>query len=404
MNKFYTLAILFFICLSTYAQAPNAISYQAVVRDGSNELVASTTVGLQISILQGTTSGASVYTETHSIATNVNGLFSVEIAQGNLINGDFNAIDWSNGPYYILTEIDPQGGSNYSITGTSQLLSVPYAIYANTAENVINDAVEDDDADPTNELQNLSEVLELGNDANASSLLNVGGLSVGSAGLSPSAAIEINSTTGAMLLSRMTSQERDALTAVEGMMIFNTEDRKFQGYLGEASSSWSILHNNDNDISSSISVGTDSSGTPNLAGQSFVPPSDGVMQSLVVNVNRASSDLAKCQVYVGEGYGGTLLGEVDVVLNTAGDFTIDLSSQNINLTAGQSYTLKLSSTAPFSTCPILFFMTSDPFGGQNATYPDGTFYDFQGNPDSNIDLWFEIYGGQTLPGGWVDLN
>lgn len=404
MKKIYTLAILLFISLYTYAQAPNQFSYQAVVRDSSNELVSSSTVGLQISILQGTISGSSVYSETHTPQTNANGLFSVEISKGNVTNGDFSTIDWSNGPYFILTEIDPQGGSNYSITGATQLMSVPYALYANTAENVINDAVEDDDANPTNEIQNLSEVLGTGNDANQSNLLNIGGVSVGSPSLSPSTAIEINSTSSAILLSRMTTQERNALTPAEGMIIYNTEESKFQGYSGASSTSqWSILHNNNNDINSSISVGVDSNGTPSLAGQSFVPPSDGVLQSLVVNVNRDSTDPVKCEVYEGQGYSGTLLGEVDFVLNATGEFTIDLSSQTINLTAGQSYTLKLSSTGPFSTSPILFFMVNDIGGGTNATYPDGTFYDFQGTSNPNADLWFEIYGDQSSS-GWVDLN
>ena len=118
-----------------YAQAPQKMSYQAVVRDASNTLVASSTIGLRISLLQGDPSGTAVYVETQSPLSNENGLVSIEIGMGNVTNGNFSAIDWANGPYFLKTEIDPNGGSSYSIEGVSQLLSVPYALYAEKAGN-----------------------------------------------------------------------------------------------------------------------------------------------------------------------------------------------------------------------------------------------------------------------------
>lgn len=111
------------------AQTPEKMSYQAVIRDSSNELVTNTQVGMQISILQGTANGSAVYAETQTPTTNINGLVSVEVGAGTT-SGDFTNIDWSAGPYFIKTETDPTGGSTYSITGTSQLMSVPYALYA----------------------------------------------------------------------------------------------------------------------------------------------------------------------------------------------------------------------------------------------------------------------------------
>lgn len=119
----------------TFAQAPEKMSYQAVVRDGGDNLVSSTTVGMRISILQGSATGIAVYVETQTPTSNANGLVSVEIGLGTVVSGTFSAIDWANGPYFIKTETDPNGGSSYSITGTSQLLSVPYAFYAKYAEN-----------------------------------------------------------------------------------------------------------------------------------------------------------------------------------------------------------------------------------------------------------------------------
>jgi hypothetical protein len=115
---------------ASLAQAPNKMSYQAVVRNASNALIANQQVGMRISIIQGSIFGASVYVETQTVSTNANGLASLEIGSGNPIFGSFSNISWENGPYYIKTEIDPSGGVNYSIIGTTQLLSVPYALYA----------------------------------------------------------------------------------------------------------------------------------------------------------------------------------------------------------------------------------------------------------------------------------
>ena len=151
------LLLTFCLSLSTaFAQSPEKMSYQAVVRDASNTLVTSTNVGMQVSILQGSVVGAPVYTEIHTVATNLNGLVSLEIGTGTIISGNFAAINWTNGPYFIKTETDPTGGTNYTITGINQLLSVPYALHAKTADNAINDLVDDADSDSSNELQTLS--------------------------------------------------------------------------------------------------------------------------------------------------------------------------------------------------------------------------------------------------------
>ncbi len=113
------------------AQAPEKFSYQAVVRDASNNLVVNQTVGLQITIRQGMPGGTEVYQETHMGMTNANGLVSLEIGGGmSTMVGLFEDIDWGDGPYFLQTEVDPAGGTDYTIMGTSQLLSVPYALYA----------------------------------------------------------------------------------------------------------------------------------------------------------------------------------------------------------------------------------------------------------------------------------
>lgn len=126
MRKLLSIIATIFLFATVYAQSPQKMSYQAVIRNGSNALVISHVVGMKISILQGSLSGTPVYTETQTPTTNANGLVSIEIGGGT----GFDAINWANGSYYIQTETDPTGGTNYSISGASQLLSVPYALYA----------------------------------------------------------------------------------------------------------------------------------------------------------------------------------------------------------------------------------------------------------------------------------
>ncbi|MFN4972501.1 MAG: tail fiber domain-containing protein [Bacteroidota bacterium] len=135
MKKLSAICAALFITAGVMAQAPNKMSYQAVIRNNSNALVSNQSVGMRISIVQGSIFGASVYVETHTPTTNANGLVSIEIGNGTVVFGNLSTINWSNGPYFIKTETDPNAGTNYSITGTSQLLSVPYALYAATAGN-----------------------------------------------------------------------------------------------------------------------------------------------------------------------------------------------------------------------------------------------------------------------------
>jgi len=156
MKKLYTLLTAVTLTASAFAQVPEKLSYQAVVRDAGNALVTTTGVGMQISILQGSASGTAVYVETQTPNTNINGLVSIEIGSGTLVSGMFNTIDWSNGPYFIKTETDPTGGTIYTITGTSQLMSVPYALHANTADSIIGGvSFTEVDGSVTNEIQDL---------------------------------------------------------------------------------------------------------------------------------------------------------------------------------------------------------------------------------------------------------
>jgi len=167
MKKGFIIMLLSMLTLSLLAQSPQKMSYQAVLRDADSNIVVEQQVGMQISILQYTIIGTAVYVETQTPTSNENGLISIEIGTGVTIH-DFSLIDWSDGPYFIKTEVDLLGGESYTIIGTSQLLSVPYALYAETAGNM-----SDYDTDETNELQDLSQVLSENNDANTTQIKNL---------------------------------------------------------------------------------------------------------------------------------------------------------------------------------------------------------------------------------------
>ena len=133
MKKIYSILAGLLLTASVFAQAPQKMSYQAVIRNSSNALITSTPVGMQISVLQGSSTGTAVYVEMQTPSTNANGLVSVEIGGGTVVSGNFSTINWANGPYFIKTETDPTGGTAYTITGTNELMSVPYALNAANA-------------------------------------------------------------------------------------------------------------------------------------------------------------------------------------------------------------------------------------------------------------------------------
>jgi uncharacterized protein (TIGR02145 family) len=149
MKKFLTFSTAVLLMASVFAQSPEKMSYQAVIRDASDNLITDTQIGMQISILQGSASGTAVYVETQVPTTNANGLVSLEIGAGTVESGDFATIDWANGPYFIKTETAVEAPlTTYTITGTSQLLSVPYALHAKTAESVTGGITETDPSVP----------------------------------------------------------------------------------------------------------------------------------------------------------------------------------------------------------------------------------------------------------------
>ncbi len=137
-----------------FAQSPEAFKYQAVVRDANYAPIASKAVKVRLSILAGSDIGPIVYQEVHSVTTSSIGLVSLNVGEGTVISGVFANIAWESDKYFILVEVDQLGGTNYQPLGSSQLLSVPYAMFSKVAGTALDK--DDADADPINELQDLS--------------------------------------------------------------------------------------------------------------------------------------------------------------------------------------------------------------------------------------------------------
>lgn len=173
------------ISLSGQAQAPDIFKYQAIARDSTGQILKQQQVGLRVCLLKSSHTGEAVYCERHDVITNEFGLLNIGIGNGTVEHGNMGSIDWGGDDYFVRIEMDEEGGTDYQLMGVAQLLSVPYALYAENVNNlvipdtsatnelqslayskdtlfivpgnyvVLQDNVEDADADPTNELQTL---------------------------------------------------------------------------------------------------------------------------------------------------------------------------------------------------------------------------------------------------------
>lgn len=132
MKKCLSALVAVLMSVVAMAQAPQKMTYQAVVRDNNGQLVSNGNVGVRITIVRGSETGAEVYSQTETVRTNDNGLFTTMIG-----GTGFDAIDWGNGPYYLKSEVDPDGGTNYILITTQQMVSVPYALHAGTVDNIV---------------------------------------------------------------------------------------------------------------------------------------------------------------------------------------------------------------------------------------------------------------------------
>jgi uncharacterized protein (TIGR02145 family) len=237
-------------------------------------------VGMRISILQGSTTGTAVYVETHSPTTNANGLVSIEIGGGTVVSGSFSAINWANGPYYVKTETDPAGGTNYSITGTQQLLSVPYALYAERT------------GDTTMWKKN-------GN----SLYYNDGKVGIGTTNLNSTAKVEISSTTQGILPPRLTTAQMNAINSPAiGLTVYNTINNSLCFYDGAF---WRCLDNSCGTISyggrnyKTVIIGSQCWLKENLNIGITINNSTNQTNNSIIEKYCYNNDTTKCDVYGG---------------------------------------------------------------------------------------------------------
>jgi hypothetical protein len=130
-----TLSIFLFTANVAVAQAPQGIPYQAAARNSSGAILASTAISVRFTIRDSIATGAIKYRETHSVTTSAQGMFSVNVGQGTVVSGTFAGINWATNAKFMQMEMDPAGGSSYIDMGTSQMMSVPYAKYAERSGN-----------------------------------------------------------------------------------------------------------------------------------------------------------------------------------------------------------------------------------------------------------------------------
>jgi len=137
-----------------FAQAPQTFSYQTVVRDNNWQVLANQSIGVKVAIIEDVASGTTVYEEEHTATTNDIGLINLAIGGGTVAQGLFSNIDWGNHSYFMKIAVDVSGGSTYVVMGTTQLRSVPYALFAETSNNAgpqgIQGVAGNDGADGTN--------------------------------------------------------------------------------------------------------------------------------------------------------------------------------------------------------------------------------------------------------------
>lgn len=466
MKRTILIAATLLLTFVTSAQAPQMLNYQSVIRDANQDLVGNQLVTTQISIVQGSAVGTSVYIEEHSQMTNVNGLISLEIGNGTVLTGNFSTIDWSNGPYFIKTEVDPLGGTNFTIVATSQMASVPYALYAETSGTpgpsgadgtdgadglsayqiavnngfvgsesawlfslkggdgatgpmgpqglqglqgpAGNDGIDGisgvDGVDgavgpqgvqgPAGPIAGSNQQINFNNNGNAGADaefvydLTSNHMAIGTSTINPSAALEINSTTGALLLPRLTTVQRNALTAADGMIVFNTNARKMQAFVSGGNASSGNI------------VATGYFASDSIQGNSFAVENTGILSTISLTIlNPISNPIPGTTSYTMNVY------------DSHGHAVIASATNTLTATPGNS----VSGSFDFSAASLLlesgsnryFEITSDNGSvfqvqaSDNDDYVFGEMY-VEGDFEANYDMTFTIT--TVTNDEWVNLH
>lgn len=430
------------------AQSPFRMSYQAVIRDAADELVVNQAIRVRISLLKGSPQGTVEYQETHILSTNANGLATLQIGGGSVVNGSLETVDWAAGPYFIKTETDPQGGTSFTITSTSELLSVPYALYAANGgiegpqgppgiegpKGDMGDQGETGERGPEGLKGDRGDKGEKGekgdpgpqgptglpgpiagadkqitfndNDEGAGDdeLLydkESNHMSIGAPAINPDAALEIKSVSGALLLPRMTTAQRNALNSSEGMVIYNTDVQKFQGFVGDSG----VITVAMSEVSAATYfVGNDGVNIDYVA-QTFTPQFIGYLQSIEFNVSSISPGYEVIvELYEGNNPGlGFYFGQQTVTVNSLGWNTVNFPTGFL-LAPGTTYHFIIKPAIVSSDFIGILQSNSSP-GGEHA---GGTLFAYDavsGTFEASLadDMDFRI-NALINTQAWVDLH
>lgn len=489
------------------AQSPTKMSYQAVIRDAANNLIVNHAVRTKVSLLSGSPAGTKVYSEIQQSTTNANGLVTFVIGEGTGVTGDMNTINWALGPFYIKTETDPTGGTNYTITGTSQLLSVPFALYAANGgtpgpkgdkgdtglqglmglkgdkgdnglpglmglkgdkgdkgdrgldgpegpEGLIGLTGATGPAGPTGAngangspgatgltgaqgpvgptgLQGLQGIQGpqgiqgiqgiqgpvgpvggsnqqiIFNDNNVAAGnpkflfdKNSNNLVLGSSTINPNAAFEISSVTGAFILPRLSTDQRDLLAGSPGMMIYNTDEDKFQGYANEFTSQ----------ISAGSEVSTADYSVHNFGdeklsiAQSFKTSVAGELRKIELKISSFDPGFSlELNLFDGELPGtGELISTQHITVNSSGWISVFFPS-GLFLQTNMTYNFILTATDESPDQASVF--TSD--ASSEGEHPYGNMFiynvltsEYEASPLDDMDFQITI---RTNSPGWRNL-
>ncbi|MFZ2899015.1 MAG: hypothetical protein WA004_10355 [Saprospiraceae bacterium] len=224
MKKYIILLFTLLAAFCLLAQPPQKMSYQAVVRDASGALVMNGLIGVRITILQNSPTGTVKFAETHTVVTNANGLATLEIGTGTPITGTLAGIDWATGPYFLKTDTDPNGGTNYSVSTSSQIMSVPYALYAERSAEITDGSIMNVDVNANAAIASS----KISGDAGVEyyTTENVQSWAGGTYGIKTMAAITITAPTSGYVLLTHT-----------GFAVFFSEGRTMAAGIGETATS-----------------------------------------------------------------------------------------------------------------------------------------------------------------------
>jgi len=202
------------------AQAPQGFTYQGVATDNNGFELQNQNIAIKASLLSSSATGTTVWQETHTTTTDTFGLFNVTIGEGTSTNGGssatFQEIDWGAASHFMKVEIDVSGGANYVHVGTSQMMSVPYALHAETSG----------DHYWTKDSTDIS--------------YNSGAVTIGANSSDSTSIFSVQSTTQGVTLPSMTEVQKDAINSpATGLLIFQTDEQA--GFYYYNGTKWSSI-------------------------------------------------------------------------------------------------------------------------------------------------------------------